>query len=102
MTVCSNCSADGKYYVGDVGTEIIVDVCADITAATKTDLLVEKPDGTIVTWVGGIYETTKIRYVIQAGDLDQAGEYMLQAYVEISGWTGRGNTTTFRVSNNFS
>jgi len=98
MTVCSNCDIDGKYYVGDVGTEIIVDTCSDITTATVTDLLVEKPDGTLVTWSGDVYETTKIKYVVQAGDFDQAGEYILQAYVEMPGWQGRGNSTSFRVT----
>jgi len=101
MTVCTNCNADGKYYIGDVGTEIIVDVCADISAATTVSLIVEKPDGTVVTWTGSVYETTKIRYLVQIGDFDQSGEYTLQAYVEISGWRGRGNTVSFRVSSLF-
>ena len=101
MTVCTNCGLPGKYYVGDVGTEIVVDTCSDITAATKTDLLVEKPDGTLVTWSGDVYEGTKIRYVVQAGDFDQTGEYTLQANIAISGWTGRGNTTTFKVTSAF-
>lgn len=102
MTVCSNCDLDGKYYVGDVGTEIIVDTCSDITTATVTDLLVEKPDGTSHVWSGSAYDTTKIRYVVQAGDFDQDGEYYLQAYVEMPGWSGRGVTTSFRVMGVFS
>lgn len=97
MTVCSNCDIDGKYYVGDVGTEIIVDTCSDLTAATVTNLVVEKPDGTTHMWVGSVYEITKIRYVVQVGDFDQAGEYYVQAYVEMPGWSGYGTTTSFRV-----
>jgi len=101
MAVCTTCSDDHKYYVGDIGTEIIVDTCTDITQATVTDLNVEKPDGTDVVWHGSIFETTKIRYVVQQGDFDQAGEYMLQAYVEIVGWRGRGNVTSFKVNSVF-
>lgn len=101
MTVCSNCDLPGKYYVGDVGTEIIVDTCSDISTSTVRDLLVEKPDGTRVTWHGSVYETTKIRYVVRAGDFDQAGEYSVQAYVEMPGWTGKGNTVTFKVTGEF-
>jgi hypothetical protein len=97
MAVCSNCDIDGKYYVGSIGTEILVDVCIDITSATVTDLLVEKPDGTIATWGGTVYEITKIRHVVEAGDFDQAGEYYVQAYVEMPGWSGYGTTTSFRV-----
>jgi len=101
MTVCSNCSQDGKYYVGDIGTEIIVDTCSDLTAATKTELIVEKPDGTIENWDGTVFELTKIRHVVVAGDFDQSGEYTLQAYVEMPGWKGKGNATNFRVSSAF-
>ena len=91
----------GKYYVGDIGTEIIVDTCSDITASTVAKLLVEKPDGTLVEWDGSVYDTTKIKYVIKDGDFDQVGEYTVQSYVEIAGWKGRGNTTTFKVTNAF-
>jgi len=102
MTVCTNCDEPGKYYVGDIGTAIIVDTCADISAATTTDLIVEKPDGTIETWHGAVFEVTKVRYLVQAGDFDQAGEYSVQVYLEINGWRGRGSTTAFRVSAVFS
>lgn len=102
MTVCTNCDSEGKYYVGDIGTEIIVDTCSDISAATEMKLSVEKPDGEVVEWSGTLYDTTNIKYVVQDGDFDQSGEYTLQSYVEISGWSGRGNSVTFRVSPVFS
>jgi hypothetical protein len=98
MAICGDgCTAPSQYYVGDEGTEIIVDTCSDISAATVTDLIVRKPDGTQVTWSGAIYDTTKIRYVTTTGDFDQAGRYRLQAYVEMPGWKGFGETTTFKV-----
>ena len=98
MTVCSNCDVDGKYYVGDIGTEIIVDTCSDITSATVSNLKVEKPDGTLHTWTGTVYETTHIRYVVVDGDFDQVGLYLVQAYVEMPGWSGLGNTAEFKVT----
>lgn len=98
MTACGACDVDGKYYVGDVGTEIIVDTCSDISTATLARLIVEKPDGTIENWDGAVFETTKIRYVVSVGDFDQAGKYNLQAYVEMPGGQWRGNTVTFTVS----
>jgi hypothetical protein len=99
-TVCSNCDLDGKYYVGDIGTEIIVDTCVDLVdaGATVTNLIVEKPDGTIVTWIGSIYGTTSIKYIVEDGDFDQYGTYHLQTYVEMTGWTGRGDTTSFQIT----
>jgi hypothetical protein len=99
MTTCTTCgNGDHKYYVGDVGTEIIVDTCHDISAATKVSLKVEKPDGIVYEWIGSIYQTTKIRYVIRAGDLDQAGKYLVQAYVKLGAWSGHGTTSSFMVS----
>jgi hypothetical protein len=99
---CTTCeSSENKYYVGDIGTEVIVDTCSNISSATTANLKVEKPDGTLVTWVGVVYQTTKIRYVILDGDFDQAGKYLMQAYVEIGSWSGHGDTVTFTVSELF-
>lgn len=105
MTSCVTniCGGDSnKYYVGDVGTEIIVDTCSDISTASKVSLVVMKPNATAsVEWIGSIYEGTKIRYVVDADDFNVAGEYRMQAYVEMPGWKGRGNTVRFKVSNTF-
>lgn len=99
---CNSCSVPSKFYVGDTGTEIIVDTCDDITTATLVKLMVQKPDDTIVEWVGSVYDTTKIRHVVVAGDLDLAGEYLVQAYVQMPSWVGRGNNTSFKVNEPFS
>jgi len=101
MTCNNSCSGPDIYYVGDVGTAIIVDVCSDITQATLVALDVTKPDGTQVRWIGSVYDTTKIRYYVDINDFDQVGEYRLQAYIEIPGWAGHGNTTTFKVTQLF-
>ena len=101
MTICNACDLPSRFYQGDVGTALIVDTCNDITTATVTNLLVQKPDLSMVTWVGTVFETTKIRYTIQAGDFDQAGEYRLQSYVEMPSWVGRGDTAIFKVTKAF-
>jgi hypothetical protein len=91
-----------KYYVNDYGTELIVDTDSDITTATVTKLIVRKPiSGKVVEWVGTIYDTTKIKYVITSGDWDEAGIYFLQAYVELPNWKGRGSTAQFIVEDAF-
>jgi len=93
----SGCDVENAYYVGDVGTVIIVDLCNDITAATLVALDVVKPDGTQVRWSGSVWETTKIRYVVGPNDLNVAGEYRIQPYLEILGWSGHAKTSTFKV-----
>lgn len=102
MATCNECcEGEGKYYVGDIGTQIEVDVCTDISTATRVELRVVKPDGTTATWVGTVLETTKIRYIVQAGDFSVDGRYRIQPYVEMPSWRGKGNTATFVVSDMF-
>jgi len=86
-----------KIYVGDTGTEFIVDTGTDVSSATKLALKVLKPEGVSAEWVGSSYQTTKIKYTTVADDLNVAGEYAIQAYVEMPAWTGRGETVVIRV-----
>jgi len=98
MACSTSCTGPSKYYVGDIGTQIVVDVCGSLATATLVRFDVEKPDGTSASWVGSVYGTTSITYTVVAGDFNQAGEYRLQSYVEMPGWTGHGNTITFKIS----
>lgn len=92
------CLAESKYYVGDVGTQLLIDTCTALAAATSVALQVRKPDGTTVTWTGAVSGLTSIAYVTQANDWDQAGTYYLQAYVQFAGGVAiHGDTVTFRV-----
>lgn len=89
----------GTVFVGDVGTIIELDVGTDVTAATRMEIRATKPDGTKVAWTASLAsgETTVIAYVTQDGDLDQAGAWKLQAYVELPGWKGRGEIAVLDV-----
>lgn len=88
-----------KYYVGDVGTVITVDVGSDISTATYVALMVEKPTShKEVTWVGTVYNSNYIQYTTKTGDFNEVGTYKLQAHVEMPFWQGRGNTALFIVS----
>ncbi len=98
MTCSTPCDCPGKYYVGDIGTIIIIDVCSDITTATLMALDVTKPDGTTDRWVGSLSGSTSIQYVVDVDDFDQAGEYRVQSYIEMPNWSGHGDTTQFTVS----
>jgi hypothetical protein len=92
-----------KYYVGDVGTEILVDTGSDISTATVLKLLVKKPCGAELEWTGelgppnavGVY--TKIMYIVKEGDWNEAGWWNVQAYVELPGWKGKGDTVKFKL-----
>lgn len=88
-----------KYYVGDVGTTLVVSTGNNLTTATLIKLKVQKPDGTEHTWDAIINPAlnTQILYTVVAGDLDQLGTYKVQAYVEFPSGKWRGNTASFKV-----
>lgn len=87
-----------KYYKGDHGTIILVDVKEDIRTATSLVLKVKKPNATAtVDWVGTLSGITKIKYIVKSKDWNVAGTYKLQAYVVMPGWVGRGDTTSFVI-----
>lgn len=72
-----------KHYVGEVGTQILLDTETALATATLVAIKVEKPDGTTATWTGAVASSTKISYTLTASDFDQAGLYKMQAYVEV-------------------
>lgn len=86
-----------KHYVGEIGTEILLDTKVDIIAATATKVKCKKPDGTIVEWAATIKETTILSYTTAAGDLDQAGMYRVQASLTLGSWSGSGETASFKI-----
>jgi len=93
--------SDDRHYVGEVGTVIEVDTEADLSLADYVAVRIKKPDETTVELAGTVTETTKIRATLF--DLELAGTYRVQSYVELpTPWEGTGKTATFRVYESFS
>lgn len=76
-----------KHYVGEEGTDIVVDVGSDISSATTAALKVRKPDGSFVTWTGTVTGAGNdhITYTITSVDFNLAGTYRIQSFVINSG-----------------
>ena len=89
--------------VGDIGTRITLDCVEDISTAVpgSTKILYTKPDGaTSSEWDATVSGTT-LYYDTVDGDIDQAGDWCLQTYVELSGgWEGRGERYCMTVKKN--
>lgn len=89
-----------KSFVGDIGTEILIDMGADISDATTTNLYVKKPGvSSLVTWEATIEGTNYLKYTIEDGDLSVAGRYYIQPYLELTSWEGYGEIVSFDVHN---
>lgn len=71
-----------KIYVGDVGLVITADIGENTAGASLTQFMVKKPDGTSATWTATIVDDFHISYTTLAADLNMAGPYKVQAYVE--------------------
>lgn len=85
-----------KTYVGDVGTALELETGVSLAGATALAVSARKPDGTEVTWTASASGTI-VRYVTQAGDLDVAGQWLLQAVVTNPSGTWRGETAKLKV-----
>lgn len=87
-----------KVYIGDVGTEILLDTEVDLTGNTSLQISVRKPDGTNTLWnATQVGSTSVIKFVTLANSLDIAGTWKLQAKVVIPLWSGHGETFAFNV-----
>lgn len=92
-------------HVGDVGTVFTLTVtdgsaAVDISSATVKQMSFRKPDRTVVA-KDAVFSTAgtdgKLKYTAVAGDFDQDGHWLLQAYVEIDAGDFHSDVIHFNV-----
>lgn len=94
-------STGNKVYVGDTGTEVLVDCGQDVSAGSLFQLSVTRPDGSSATWTAALQGTNFVRFLSLAGTFDQPGLWKLQALVTLPSGVWRGETAQFLVYSNF-
>lgn len=76
--------------IGDAGFAIVLTItdadgdAVDISTATTRQYVIEKPDGTVVTKTAAFATDGtdgKLSWTVEAGFLDQAGTYLIEAVV---------------------
>lgn len=95
--------------IDDIGTIIRLTitqdgVALDISSATATkDILLKKPSGTLLT-KGASFTTDgtdgKLEYVTVADDVDESGEWKVQASLVLAAGTFRSAVARFDVGDN--
>lgn len=90
-------TTEKKIYAGAKGVIVTLGTGQDLTLSTKREILVRKPDGSEVIWTADIATKREdeageiipltpsdgyIVYITDEDDLDAAGDYALQSYVE--------------------
>ncbi len=97
-----------KHYVGEAGTNLILDTGVLIGSATQQYITYRKPDGvTIGSFSGSLFSsysqlaatigTYFVSHTLAATDLDQPGEWRFQAYVGAVGGTWHGEMVKINI-----
>lgn len=100
--------AQDEIHVGDVGTVFTVTIMdgaaiVNISTATVKQILYKKPDGTVLTKTADFSTNGsdgKIKYVTVVGDLDAAGTWSIQGYVEMPAGKWHSDISQFEVFKN--
>lgn len=85
-------------FLNDIGTLIRVDVGSDVTGATVKKIKYIKPNGDSGDWDATI-ATQYLQHTTVDEDLDQVGEWIVQALVTTGSGTWHGEVTRFEVRN---
>jgi hypothetical protein len=85
-------------YVGDEGTELLLDCGVNISTATLVRVHAKGPKGNKKQWTAAVNGTTHVKRVVALGDFDVPGTWHVQAYVEMPGWKGRGEWAQVKVA----
>jgi len=72
-------------FISDVGTSIILDTQSDISTALIYRMYYEDPNGDTGYFTCILEGTEQIKYSTTGVDLNIAGDWVIQAYVEYAG-----------------
>jgi len=89
-----------KIFIGQV-IEIILDCGVELADATAPAIAVKKPDGSTTSWSAQVSNGQYLTYTTTGTDLDQAGDYVLQAVPGLPSGYARGAAAGFTVKSNF-
>lgn len=87
-----------QYFKGQGLLTLSLDTGISLASATNPKILYVKPDGTKSSWVATI-NGTKVEKDLSNTDIDQAGVWQVQSYVEISGEKGFGEIESIEFNN---
>lgn len=86
-----------KVYKDETGRKLVVDTGEVLTGKTVA-LVVKKPGGTEATWTGAVGAVnTTIEHTIATGDMNEAGNYILQAKITSGTDVSYGEAVAFTV-----
>lgn len=96
---------EDKVFVGDIGTAFRGTfkedgVAIDISSATTKEIIFEPPNGIKATQTATFFTDGTdgvLQYVSIANDIDRGGDWRLQGYIVMAGFTGYSDIVNFKV-----
>lgn len=92
-----------KIYVSDKGTDILIDMAANIAGATNIKFYVTKPTladpnvNETIEWAAAIQGTKYFLFTSVADSFDIDGHYVIRPHFTLGSWTGSGNKVSIDV-----
>ena len=83
-------------FQNDLGTVLTIDTGVALSAATKKELHIRQPDGTVLERTCG-YSTNSLTYTTVAADWAKLGTHRLCGYVEFGSGTTKHVGTAFEI-----
>ena len=96
-----------KHYVGEIGTQVLLDCGISLSDITISSIIYKKPTGVVGTWSGSLYSsygeiaeaigTYYVSYTLAGTDLNVSGEWELQPIVANTAGTWYGETAQVTI-----
>jgi hypothetical protein len=85
-------------FIGDFGTriKIVGQDEMDLSGAVSSQIKFVKPSGASGAWPGTIVNNA-VTYFTNNDDLDEAGTWQIQAFVDLGSWSGHSTVQTMKV-----
>lgn len=100
-----------KHYIGEIGTQILLDCGIDISDITNSRIYYKKSNLIVGTWDASLYSsysdlasgegTYYVSYTLAGTDINVAGEWELQAVVANTVGTWYGETASMLIYGTF-
>lgn len=84
-------------FIGDSGTVLLLDCGVNISSATLVKVIAKSPQGEKKEFIATVDGTNNVKYTTTSTDFDVVGNWLLQAYVQMPDWTGRGAWASLTV-----
>jgi hypothetical protein len=90
-----------KLYVGDVGSEIILETGMDLTGALSLNIIGRRPDFSEFVWTATQHELTHVKHVTALDELNMDGIWTLQSDVEMLNGNWLGESVSLEIFRKF-